>query len=357
MSKREINVISTFSGAGGMDIGFERVDEISVKALIEKDNACCETLRANFSGKAVIEKDIRSVSASEILEKCGLNREDVDILIGGPPCQTFSKSNNGDRKGIVKEKGRLYEEFIRLIKELSPKAFLFENVPGLRSSNNGKALKDILGNMKEIRNGIYKVNYEVLNAANYGVPQKRRRLFIVGLRGEKEPKLPEKTHANNPDSESDLKPYKTAGDAIEDLDDEVNRKGSEEIGGKWGHLLDDIPPGENYQYYTERRKEEYGHDHDVLFEWRSRFWTFLLKLDPDRPSNTIQAQPGKYVGPFHWNNRRLTPIEKKRLMTIPDNWNIKGSKSDVNKQIGNAVPPDLAENLAETVRDQIKELN
>lgn len=356
MSRSQMNVISTFSGAGGMDIGFERADEMTVQVLIDKNSSCCETLRANFSGrKAIIEKDIRSVTGKEILREGGLEKDEVDIIVGGPPCQTFSKTNNGDRKGIRKGEGKLYREFVRLVRELRPSAFLFENVPGLRSSNGGEALDIILRDMKGIGSGEYKAKSEVLNAADFGVPQKRRRLFIFGLRGCKEPEFPRKTHCKDPDKKPGLKPYRTSGDAIGDLDDGVDRKGAKEIGGKWGHLLDDIPPGENYLYYTEKRKKEYGHDHKVLFKWRSRFWTFLLKLDPEEPSSTIQAQPGKYVGPFHWRNRRLTVKEKKRLMTIPNNWEIKGSKAEKDRQIGNAVPPDLAEVLAKSIANQIRD--
>ena len=119
---------------------------------------------------------------------------------------------------------------------------------------------------------------------------------------------------------------------------------SEIVRGKWGHLLPGIPPGDNYLHYTSER----GHP-DPIFEWRSRYWSFLLKLDPERPAPTIQAQPGPNVGPFHWENRRLRIPELQRLFTYPDNFEFVGRRNSVQAQIGNSVPPLLAQHVAEQV--------
>jgi DNA (cytosine-5)-methyltransferase 1 len=122
----------------------------------------------------------------------------------------------------------------------------------------------------------------------------------------------------------------------------------ERVNGKYGHLLLEIPPGGNYLHYTEHE----GHPHP-LFQWRSRYWTFLLKLSPDRPAPTIQGQPGPYVGPFHWENRRLRVPELKRLHGFPDDFRFAGSRRDIQLQIGNAVPPPLAEVIAKAIRKQM----
>jgi DNA (cytosine-5)-methyltransferase 1 len=119
---------------------------------------------------------------------------------------------------------------------------------------------------------------------------------------------------------------------------------SEKVNGKWGHLLPAIPPGDNYLFYTAER----GHP-DPVFDWRSRYWSFLLKLDPERPSPTIQASPGPNIGPFHWESRRLRIPEVKRLMTFPDDFNIVGKRGSAQAQLGNAVPPLLAEHVAKAV--------
>lgn len=140
-------------------------------------------------------------------------------------------------------------------------------------------------------------------------------------------------------------PHVTTGEAIGDL---VGRKDlaepGESVEGKYGHLLPEIPPGDNYLFYTAKR----GHSSPV-FGWRKRYWSFLLKLDPDQPSPTIQAQPGPYVGPFHWTNRRLRGLEIKRLQTFPDHFVICGNRRSVQRQVGNAVPPLLGRRIAEVL--------
>jgi DNA (cytosine-5)-methyltransferase 1 len=139
-------------------------------------------------------------------------------------------------------------------------------------------------------------------------------------------------------------PHVTAGEALAGLVTEPEP--GETVNGKYGHLLPDIPPGDNYLFYTDRR----GHP-DPLFRWRSKYWSFLLKLSPDKPAPTIQAQPGPYVGPFHWENRRLRVGELKRLFTYPDSFEFVGSRSSIQAQVGNSVPPLLAERVAAVLTD------
>jgi DNA (cytosine-5)-methyltransferase 1 len=134
-------------------------------------------------------------------------------------------------------------------------------------------------------------------------------------------------------------PHVTAGQALDGL--ECEPEPGEVLGGQYSHLLPQIPPGENYLHFTAER----GHS-QPLFKWRSRYWSFLLKLDPGRPSPTIQAQPGPNVGPFHWENRRLRVGEIKRLFTFPDNFELVGTRASIQAQLGNAVPPGLAEKVA-----------
>jgi DNA (cytosine-5)-methyltransferase 1 len=136
--------------------------------------------------------------------------------------------------------------------------------------------------------------------------------------------------------------HMTAGQVLAGID--CDPEPGEVLRGQYGHLLPDIPPGENYLHYTAER----GHP-EPLFKWRSRYWSFLLKLDPERPSPTIQAQPGPNVGPFHWENRRLRVGEIKRLFTFPDEFELVGSRASIQAQLGNAVPPLLAEKVAERV--------
>ena len=134
----------------------------------------------------------------------------------------------------------------------------------------------------------------------------------------------------------------TAGEALADL--RTSPEPEEVLRGRWAHLLPDIPPGDNYLHYTAER----GHPEPV-FEWRSRYWSFLLKLDPERPSPTIQAQPGPNVGPFHWDNRRLRVPELKRLFAFPDEFEFVGTRSAAQFVLGNSVAPPVAERVAQHI--------
>ena len=199
-------------------------------------------------------------------------------------------------------KANLLTDYFRFLEAMKPKAFLMENVFGLAYRNQSAPFFNLL------RSGIeglgYSLTYQVLNAADYGVPQNRQRLFLIGARDGRELAHPIATHWGEherrqpPANVHRLHQHLTAGEALGSRDTEPEP--TEHVNGKCGHLLPEIPPGGNYLHFTEHE----GHA-EPLFKWRSRYWTFLLKLDPDRPASTIQGQPGPYVGPFHWENRRL----------------------------------------------------
>lgn len=341
------NVISLFSGMGGLDIGLKKAG-YNITVHVDNDPSCVETLRKNWKSVPVICEDISKLSGSQILKAAKIKKKDVDVIAGGPSCQPFSRSNEGKRKGTKDARGLLIFQFARLVDELKPKAFLMENVAGLLSSNRGEDFKKLLSYYEKLE---YHVFFKVLNAADYGVPQKRKRLFLVGFKKKVAFEFPKITHGEP----KGLKPFVSAGEAINDLDDQIVHDGKISIGGKYGHLINEIPPGMNYIYYT----EEYS-SKNILFKDRSKFWTFLLKLNPNQPSTTIQAQPWNSVGPFHWNNRRLELSELKRIQGIPDNYFISGIRGTFNEygskawmQIGNAVPPRLAEIVGRQIRKYI----
>ncbi|HEX9887885.1 MAG TPA: DNA cytosine methyltransferase, partial [Nitriliruptorales bacterium] len=207
--------------------------------------------------------------------------------------------------------------------------------------------------LREIDEVGYQAQWGVLNAADYGVAQSRPRLIILGARrGDRLPcpSLPAPTHGGRWErrdtGDPTGEPHVTTGEALAGLVTEPEP--GEAVDGRYGHLLPDIPPGDNYLFYTAKR----GHP-APLFEWRSRYWSFLLKLSPGKPSPTIQAQPGPYVGPFHWDNRRLRVPELKRLFTFPDGYAFVGSRSSVQAQVGNSVPPLLAHRVASQVREAL----
>lgn len=370
--------VSLFSGLGGIDIGLHRAG-IETRVCIEKDLEASKTLKANSSEHSffppgseklsdkqypwtVIDGDIYEVSTDDILAAAGVEQDEVALLVGGPPCQTFSRSNEGNRKGTDASRGMLYEEYVRVLEEVQPHAFIFENVRGLASSNDGEDLEII---EEKLRSAGYEVNHDVLNAANYGVPQTRERIFIIGLRSGDKPYFPEGSYVDANVTLTDKKSWKTAGEALTDfdIDEFIESQGGYEnaVGGKYGYLLKDIPPGANYQHVSERKydpeKGEYverdeSELDEKVFDWRSRHWNYLLKQDPRRPTWTIQADPGTYVGPFHWRSRPYSLLEQMRLMDIPTDYYIAGSPRDIQRQIGNAVPPGIIETLATDLLEQ-----
>ena len=334
-----IRTLSLFSGAGGLDIGFSDVG-FDIIESVEIESKFCETLLLN-SGEGKQFKNAK-VNCIDIREYTGHNLGKIDFIIGGPPCQTFSAAGrraNGVL-GITDARGVLFREYVRLLEELKPTGFLFENVYGIVGAQGGKAWEEIKSSFLEAG---YKLFYRIIDAADYGVPQHRERLIIVGLR-DGSFLFPRPTHG--PDS-SDEQPYynaETAIDGIELTPDEA----AQGIGGRYGSLLDSIPPGLNYSFYT----EEMGHPKPV-FAWRSKFSDFLYKADPNEPVRTIKASGGAYTGPFHWNNRFFAYTEYKRLQTFPDTYKISGAKLTAVKQIGNSVPPQMARMMAIAIRQQV----
>ena len=217
-------IISLFSGAGGMDIGFERAG-FKVAVAVEFDPSCCATLRKNKPERPVLEGDISSFTTEQILESAGLKPLEAAMVIGGPPCQSFSLA--GKRLGMYDPRGKLVLDFIRIVREALPVAFVMENVRGMANWHNGKALDAIMDAISEpiVYGGekiSYDVEYRILNSANFGVPQFRERIFLVGNRVGKKFKFPE-GNFSKPEQQKTLfenergNSYRTVWDAIGSL--------------------------------------------------------------------------------------------------------------------------------------------
>ncbi|MEM1260379.1 MAG: DNA (cytosine-5-)-methyltransferase, partial [Bacteroidota bacterium] len=213
-----MKVISLFSGAGGMDIGFEQAG-FEIVLAVEKDLACCNTLKKNKPDLNVLQGDVSELTGKEILNLANLKRTEAAMVIGGPPCQSFSLA--GKRKGMDDERGKLVLEFARLVKEILPVAFVMENVKGMVNWNNGAAIQEIIASFetKIPYQGLdysYSVKNEVLNGANFGLPQFRERLFLVGNRVGVKYSFPKPTHGPNSGLNlfDDLKEYNSVWDAI-----------------------------------------------------------------------------------------------------------------------------------------------
>ena len=352
--------VSLFSGAGGLDLGVEQAG-FRTTVAVEWDEDAADTMEKNASVhfpdlRDVLRTDLyplagggdRGGTTAEILRAGGFGRGNrPDLLIGGPPCVAFSKSGfwlDWKRLG-ADPAASLLQAYTRVLAEALPRYFICENVYAL-TFHNKASRPAFRGLLNEIEAAGYGYRWQVLNAADYGVPQLRPRLFIVGARkGESVPAIPMPSHHGSWErrrTDGGPLPHVTAGEVLSGLVTEPERE--EVVRGKWGHLLPEIPPGGNYLHFTARR----GHP-DPIFEWRSRYWSFLLKLDPKRPSPTIQAQPGPNVGPFHWDSRRLRVPELRRLFTFPDDFDFVGKRRSVQSQLGNSVPPLLARRVAEAV--------
>jgi len=347
-------VISLFSGAGGLDLAVERCcsthdpadgggGPLRVAVALDWEPDAVATLRRNFDC-AVLQEDILRTPTSAILGAGGLSPGDATLVVGGPPCTPFSKSGFWlDYKRESRDpNASLLDEFARVIEESRPEAFILENVQGLTYRTHRTQLERLTSRLLVAG---YNPQWRVLNAAAYGVPQLRKRVFVVGRRDGRAFKFPEPTHSgwseHSRDFDRSKQPFVTAGEVLKDLLPGKPEPG-EIVRGQFAELAASVPPGQNYLWHTERGGGE------SVFKWRSRYWTFLLRLDIDRPATTLQAQPGPWVGPFHWENvldekgreraRRLRVQEMLRLMTFPDDYQLVGDRSSIQRQLGNAVP-------------------
>lgn len=332
----KIRTLSLFSGAGGLDIGFEDAgfDIVEQNELVDD---FAETLRINNpDNHSVVCKDVREYSGKHLKGK-------IDFIIGGPPCQPFSSASRRafGVNGTIDARGTLFNEYVRILTEVQPKGFLFENVYGIVSSNKGQDWKMIVTAFKHAG---YNIHYKILDAADYGAPQHRARLIIVGLKDDINYQFPLPNHGMDAPDQLKYFSAKEALNKVTNTEDISKLK----VNGKYGYLLDNIPAGMNYSYYTSKIGNPVA-----IFAWRSKFSDFLYKADPQQPVKTIKASGGQYTGPFHWENRRFSVNEYKRLQTFPDNYHINGSRMIQIKQIGNSVPPQFARFLALSIRDEV----
>ncbi|PPF87824.1 DNA (cytosine-5-)-methyltransferase [Subtercola sp. Z020] len=368
----QLPVVSLFSGAGGLDLAVERADAeplqsgdhgnglLRVTAATDYNEQALKTLLSNFPGTKTVTGDIREITTAEILEQAGLGSESPVLVVGGPPCTPFSKSGFWleQKRESLDPNASLLDEYVRVVRDSRPEAFILENVQGLTYKTHRTQFDRLLKSLADLG---YNPQWKVLLAADYGVPQLRRRVFVVGRRDGEGFQFPEPTHSGW--SERDRKidvtktPHVTTSQAFENLPHLTIASDDEVVDGRYGELAAQIPPGQNYLWHTDR------YDGQNAFEWRSRYWTFLLRLDPNRASSTLQAQPGPWVGPFHWENvqttsgadraRRLRVNEMLRLMSFPDDFKIAGNRADVQRQLGNAVPVELGKAVVRALMTQL----
>lgn len=350
----EMQAIDLFSGAGGMSIGAS-MSGVDVRYAVELDKHAAATFALNHKHTTLLNQDIRTVKASHFKR---FDKTQPTVIFGEPPCQGFSTSNQKNRD-LLNTNNWLYMEYVRLVKEVRPDWVVFENVKGLIETESGFFLDAVLDGFKKLG---YTTNHFVLNSADFGVPQKRNRLFIIGsLHGIEigKPKPTVKKHRTVKDAISDL-PELDNGDApditeysraAESTYAKLMRKkldqcGNNVVTNNAPHIVkrySHIPQGGNWEDIPKRLMKNYA---DV-----SRCHTGIYRrLKEDEPSVVIgNFRKNMLVHP--WKDRGLSVREAARLQSIPDWFRFTGSIGFQQQQVGNLVPPLLAKAVFDSLQD------
>jgi DNA (cytosine-5)-methyltransferase 1 len=374
-------IVSLFTGAGGLDIGLEE-SGFHTAVCVEYDADCRETLRYNRPEWKLFEEgvkfdtgemktripgDIREIEVDELLKFAGLKKGQAALVVGGAPCQPFS--NIGKKLGKNDEKnGDLFLEFVRFVKGVSPEAFIFENVVGITQQKHADVIKYMVNKFKGLGYGI---SHAILNSANYGVPQRRERFFLIGIKGVENPSFPFPTHFK------DEKHYETF---VRDFDvfpirnfkkwisvKETFKKMPENQESRIDYALMNISDvvvkrmtyikeGENFKVLPMNLRP------DCWKSGKHQGNDTFGRIIADLPSCTIRTAAynpakGQYIHPFE--NRGLSTVEMAALQSFPLNWFFRCKGNDKvtlvsgGRQIGNAVPPLLAQALGAAIKKQI----
>ncbi len=330
VTTNDVTAIELFAGAGGLALGLEQAG-IKTLEYVEFDKACCDTLKHNRPDWNIICDDIHNVDFSAYNGK-------VDIVTGGFPCQAFSYA--GKKLGFDDTRGTLFHEFARCVKEVCPKMFLAENVRGLVSHDKGRTFKTILGVLESLG---YKIQYQVLNAAYYGVGQKRERVVIIGTRNDLDISF------SYPAPEAEMT---TLRQALKDCPISIGEEYSDKKravlalvppGGCWVDLPDDVAKaymGKSYYSGGGRRG-------------------MARRISWDEPCLTLTCSPSqKQTERCHPDETRpFTVREYARIQSFPDTWTFCGGITDQYKQIGNAVPVELARRVGVQLRNAVLTMN
>lgn len=349
------NIIDLFSGVGGLSLGFKKAGfKISFANEIDKEIA--EAYQDNSKKTVVLNEDITKLDIPKTFKEYKGN---VTGIIGGPPCQGFSQK--GERKTILDERNYLFHYFVKIVAFVAPRFFVMENVPNLLTAEEGAFKEEIYNLFEDLG---YTVKSTILNAADYGVPQNRRRAFIIGYKGMSEVNFPEA-----------IQEKVTAWEAISDLS---------YLGSGEGEYISEYKYSPQSTYQLEMRKnsmELYNHNSTKHSETTlkrlelipqegdrtslpsehmtksiySGTWCRIVK---DKPTVTITTRfdtpsSGRFTHPYL--NRAITVREAARIQSFPDNFIFRGTKSSQMKQVGNAVPPKLAEAIAHEILQSLNE--
>lgn len=323
----KLTYIDLFSGAGGFSLGFDRAEFRNIFS-VDIESEFCKTYKENFPNHKLITKDICTLTEKEIKELVG--DEKVDVIIGGPPCQGFSLAGNIGRKFVDDPRNSLFREYARVVSIVKPRFFVMENVARLYTHNKNETRKDIINTFENMG---YKVACKILNSADYNVAQIRKRVIFIGTLENIEIQFPERLSNN----------YLTVKDVIQHFPS-VNSGESSSIPNHnamnhTSQMLEKmkyIPDGGCRNHIPEKLRPKSG---DVRK---------YIKYKSDAPSICITGDMRKV---FHYSqNRALTVRELASIQSFPDNFIFKGKTISQQQQVGNAVPPNMAEAIANVIK-------
>lgn len=368
----KIKIIDLFAGVGGLSYGFAHDDNFEIIAANEILPNMAKAYELNHPSVKVYCKDIKDFGIKDLKNDFGIKKGEVDLIVGGPPCQAYSTVG---KRLIDDPKGKLFQEYYRILKELDPKVFLFENVKGLLSMQGWELLKTIISLFESLG---YKVVYKVLNSADYGAPQVRERVIIIGTKLNTKFNYPEPTHYNPEEGQTlltqELKPYLTLAESISDLpfikSSEESFEYATEPKNDFQKLMRKNAPEKLMDHNSPNNNENLvkimenlpdgGTPEDLPEEMRpkSGFANTYCRLWWNRPCTTITrnlSTPSSSRCIHPKAPRPLTTREGARIQCFPDNYIFWGSRSDKNLQIGNAVPTFLSSALKESIKKHFLE--
>jgi len=335
MKKRKC--IELFAGAGGLALGLELANFDAI-GLVECDHVACETLRVNRPKWNVIEEDIIEVSKRDLLKEFKLKEGELDLLSGGYPCQSFSYA--GKKLGLEDVRGTMFYYYSEFIRQLKPKMFLAENVKGLTTHDKGKTIQTMIDVFEDLG---YSVEWKVLNAWDYGVAEKRQRVVIIGIRNDLKDKIKFEYPAPH-----DYKPV--LRDALKDVPASIGAKYPESK----KKVFDLVPPGGYWRDLPDDVAKEYMKSCYYMGGGRTGI---ARRISWDEPSLTLTCSPMmKQTDRCHPDESRpFTTREYARIQSFPDEWQFAGKMNDIYKQIGNAVPVNLAKCVGESIMTALNE--
>jgi len=327
-ASKKYTIVDLFSGVGGLSLGFQQ-ENFKLLLASDIDEKVEETFRKNHPNIPFFKKDIKQLKKKELNQI--LRNKKVDVLVGGVPCQSFSMAGNRIRTNIdnnLDERHFLFKEFMRIAKILKPKIAIIENVKGILSSHGGKIKETILKDFEKLG---YVVDYKILNAADYGVPQLRERVLFVANRINRKNLFPNITHS--PER------YISVGEALKNIP-ELNHN-LRELSGITLKRVKLIKQGKNWQSLPKELQTKSVHS------------GAYGRLNSKKPSKTIMTRfdtptVGYVIHPIE--HRTLTVREGARIQTFPDNFEFVGNTSSQNRQVGNAVPPRLSNAIAKQIK-------